>query len=150
MIVDRLENAERYYPLGDRLAAGLRYLRETDFAAVEPGRCDLDGDNLFALVEDYQTKPIVRGAFEAHRRYVDIQYVVSGVERIGWADVNDLAEAAPYDADKDFHKLAGEGGMLVVRAGTFVVLGPHDAHMPGIALDAPQPVRKIVVKAKIA
>ena len=149
MIIDRLENADLYSGLGDRVAAAVRWLRETDLVALEAGRYEIDGDALYAMVMDYDTKPAAGAFWEAHRRYIDVQVVASGVERMGYAHIADLAEAEPYDADKDFLKLDGDGDMLRVDTGTFVIFHPHDAHMPGLALDGPVPVRKVVVKVLV-
>lgn len=145
MIVDIIGNASHYLGLGERIAAGLRYLQETDCATVEAGRYDIDGDNLFALVMDVETEPIEKRSYEAHRRYIDIQFVVSGSERQGWAPVAAM-DAGPYDEEKDLIKLTGEGSLVTLPPGTFVIYFPHDAHMPGVAVGEPAAVRKVVVK----
>lgn len=149
MIFDTLAHAAQYDALGPRIAAGLKFLRENDLSALPAGRRDLDGANLYALVQDYETRLPEACFWEAHRKYIDIQCVVRGTERFGYAPIERLAAAAPYDESKDFLKLTGEGHILVFPAGTFMLLYPHDAHMPGLFLDRPQPVRKVVVKVKL-
>ena len=148
MVIDQLKNAHHYYSLGEGIAAALRYLQNTDATKVEPGRYALDGDQLFAMVQQYDTKPKEQGFWEAHRKYIDVQYVAQGLEHMGFAHLNQL-RPQPYDEEKDFLKLEGEGEFVLMRAGTFVILGPEDAHMPGMAVAAPQPVRKVVVKVRI-
>jgi YhcH/YjgK/YiaL family protein len=145
MVVDSLSNAGIYRTLGLRIAAALGYLERTDFWRVTPGRHDLDGDRLFALVQDYTTRPEREGRWECHRRYIDLQFVVSGVERIGYAPVASL-QAGPYDADRDIAWLDGTGSFVRLPAGHMMLLWPDDAHMPGIAEADPSPVRKVVVK----
>jgi len=148
MIIDQLQNASMYYGLGPRVEKGLRYLQETDFEAAEPGRHEIEGDDVFALVQEYDSKLREEGFWEAHRQYVDVQYVAAGAEHMGYAPVERL-QAGAYDAEKDFLKLDGDGEFLKVRAGTFVIMAPQDAHMPGMAIAAPQPVKKVVVKARV-
>jgi YhcH/YjgK/YiaL family protein len=145
MVSDLLANAHLYTALGPGIANGLRFLAETDLAGLAPGRHQLDGARLYALVSDYPPKPLAEGRWEAHRRYVDLQYVVSGVERIGVAPIDRLTPG-DYDADRDMQWLDGAGDYLTVGAGQFVILWPGDAHMPGIAAGVPGPVRKVVVK----
>ncbi len=149
MILDELKNAALYYGVSERLAAGLRYLQNTDLATLAPGRHEIDGDRLFAIVMHYDTKPREQAFWEAHRKYFDIQFVLAGEERMGFASLDHLT-AEPYDESKDFVPAQGEGDYLRVPAGSFAVFGPQDAHMPSLnAGAAPQAVKKIVVKVKV-
>jgi YhcH/YjgK/YiaL family protein len=148
MIVDQLSNSKLYTSLGKNMEDGLRYLQETDLASLQPGRYEIDGERLFVLVQEFTTKPKEQGGWEAHHKYHDIHCVVEGVEQIGYANVERL-EPGEYDEPKDFWVLSGEGSFQVVRPGSFVIMMPQDAHMPGIALDTPQPLRKVVVKVQV-
>ena len=149
MIIDRIDNAPLYVGLGKRIAAALEYLRQTDFARLAPGRYDLDGDNVYALVQEYTTKPRDKGRWEAHRRYIDVQYLAAGIERIGYANAQRLTVTEAYDAAKDALFLEGEGDFLLMRPGMFMMLAPEDAHMPGLAAAAPAPAKKVVVKVLV-
>ena len=149
MIIDRIENAPLYLGLGKRIAAALDYLRGTDFSRVPTGRCDLDGASLYALVQEYATRPRETARWEAHRRYIDVQYLVSGVERIGYANLARLKVAEAYDEKKDALFLSGEGDFLLMRPGMFMLLWPEDGHMPGIAAETPAPAKKVVVKVLV-
>jgi YhcH/YjgK/YiaL family protein len=148
MVSDLLTNAHLYTALGTRIAKGLQFLADTDLASLALGRHELDGARLYALVSDYAPKPPADGRWEAHRRYLDLQYVVSGVERMGVAPAARLREAS-YEADRDLAWLEGSGDSLTVASGQFVILWPGDAHMPGIDAGVPGPVRKVVVKIAI-
>lgn len=148
MIVDHIDNAHLYYGLGPRFEKALRYLAETDLAGTAPERYDLDGDDLFALVQEYQSKPRAEGFWEAHRKYADVQFVVSGAEHMGYAPIASL-QAGEYDGEKDFLKLGGDGAFIEMGAGTFIILHPQDAHMPGMAITSPEPVKKVVVKVRL-
>ena len=100
MVSDLLTNAHLYTALGTRIARGLRFLAETDLADLAQGRHELDGQQLYALVSDYAPKPPGEGRWEAHRRYLDLQFVVSGVERMGVAPTSHMTET-DYQADRD-------------------------------------------------
>lgn len=147
MILDSLQRASRYASENPRLAAGLRYLARFD-PATPDGRHDIDGDALFALVQRYDTAPGAEKRFEAHRRYADIQYVASGRERILHAPAEDLEVETSYDAAADvvFFRDPQASSSLLLAAGSFAVLYPHDAHKPGCMAGGREPVTKVVVK----
>jgi biofilm protein TabA len=149
MILDLLSNAHLYAALGPRIARGLQFLGDTDLNALPAGRHEIDGDRLFALVSDYPPKPLSAGRWEAHRRYLDLQYVASGVERFGVVPVGRL-EAGEYIPEKDITWMTGAGDYVTLGTGQFVIVWPGDAHMPGLDAGAPGIVRKIVVKIAIA
>lgn len=150
MIIDHLSNASSYLGLNKRLAAAFDYLRRTDLSKVEPGTYEIDGRKVYVMVQQYDTKIREKGRWEAHRKYVDVQYVHKGEELFGYANLRDL-KAGTYDEAKDFLSLQGEGkgDFFIVREGTFVILLPQDGHMPGIAVSTPQPVKKCVVKVAL-
>jgi YhcH/YjgK/YiaL family protein len=159
MIIDRLQNVlSGLYPtlfsaadksgLAQRLASGFEYLQSTDLASLEPGRVEIDGDQVFALVQEYTSKPMEQGRWEAHRKFIDIQYIVSGEENIGYANVADLT-LGEYNEEKDRYIPQGEGSFVRLSAGMFGVYMPEDAHMPNMAVDQPQPVKKVVVKVAV-
>lgn len=149
MIIDTLTNADLYRHLSPRIEAGLDYLRSTDISRLDPGRHEIDGANLYVMVQRYETKPLETGKWEAHRKYIDIQYVASGMEKMGYANLETLTVTQAYDEANDYLLLRGEGDFLTVRAGTFVLFAPADAHMPSMAINRPQPVVKAVVKVRV-
>ncbi len=146
MIIDTLKNASLYYPFAPRIAAGLKYLEKTDFSRLEPGKYEIDGTKLFALVQRYESKPRENGKWEAHRKYIDIQYIAQGIEGMGYANIDGLTVTQPYSDKDDCLLFEGKGDILTAAAGTFILFAPQDAHMPGLALTTPQPVTKVVVK----
>ena len=149
MIVDRLDNAAQYYGLGEDIADGLRFLKESNLAALDTGRHEIDGERLFAIVAEYETQPVEERFWEAHRKYIDIQCLVTGAERMGWAPLDAMTPAGDYDEANDLLKFDGEGDMMTVRTGMIVIFHPRDVHMPNLVLDAPRPVRKVVVKVRV-
>ena len=149
MVIDHLKNAALYAGMHPRMKDAFRYLQKTDFSKIEPGRYEIDGADLFVLIQHYDPKLREKARWEAHRKYIDVQYVLSGSELFGYAPLERLSSVA-YDEAKDFHELKGNGDFLQAPAGTFLILFPQDAHMPGIAGPASQFVKKIVVKILLA
>lgn len=149
MIVDQLVHASLYRPIHARFAMAFDYLAATSLTTLPAGRQTIQGDELFALVNDYLTQPQEKCRFEAHRRYIDIQLMVRGVERIGVANLTALKDNEPYVGERDVAFFHGNGDLITLREGTFAIFFPHDAHQPGIALAEPVQCRKIVVKVLI-
>lgn len=149
MIIDLLANAHQYEGLGPRIRQAFDFLRQTDLAALPPGVHELDGQALYVNVQAFTTRPLAEGRWEAHRRYLDLHCVFEGAERIGYAPAGSLTPGA-YDAARDFMLLTGEAGALVpVTPGSFLLLWPDEAHMPGLAVDDPARIRKVVVKIAV-
>jgi YhcH/YjgK/YiaL family protein len=148
MIFDTLDKHALYSGLGYNLPAALKFLLETDLTSLPIGRMDIDGDNLYALVQEYVTKPVEQGVWEAHRKYIDVQYMVSGTERMGVANLRTM-QLGEYVAEKDFQPMRGLGNHLDVFAGAFVIFFPADAHMPGLQTHRSELIRKVVLKVKI-
>jgi YhcH/YjgK/YiaL family protein len=148
MIVDKIENYPLYTGLGDRIRLALEHIRTTDFTHREACRYDLDGDNLFVIVNDYKTVSRQAGQLEGHRQYIDVQYMVRGTEWIGYAPLTGQIIAMDYDEADDCILYEGEATFVQFEAGMFAVFFPQDLHQPGTGKE-PTPVRKVVVKVKI-
>ena len=149
MICDTLQHAAVYHNLSPRLATALKFLASAGTAKLDLGKHAVDGENIFALVQEYQTATPAEKFWETHRRYIDIQYIVSGAERMGFAPAEQMRTVEPYDATKDFTKLDGNGQFIEVHAGSFTIFFTHDAHMGGVSIAQPQLVRKIVMKVAV-
>ena len=150
MILDSLDRAATYSGLGDRIALALTFLQENDCTKLPAGKMPIDGDNVYALVQDYQSKPRSEGVWEAHRRHIDVQFVAVGMEEMGYAPLASLTTRTAYDETKDFELFDGPGNFVTVPAGHFTIFFPQDGHIPGLAAEGqPSPVRKVVVKVKL-
>ncbi len=116
------------------------------------GRTDIEGDDVYVLLSEAETHPPEQVQFEAHRRYIDIQFVVRGQESIGVAPLAGLVTIEPYDAARDIEFFAApqQSETLALRAGDFAVFTPGDAHRPSLHLDGPHVSRKAVVKVSVA
>lgn len=113
-----------------------------------PKRYDFDGGR-FANAEEYETKLTSR--FEAHRKMVDVQIVISGTELIHFAPINDnFVVDEPYDETRDIMFMKGEvKDTVLLRAGDACIIGPELAHMPGMAVNGSSHVKKIVLKIPV-
>jgi len=145
MVIDHISRVGRYAALGGRFDRAIDFLKRHDLAVLAAGTYELDGRRVYALVQDYQTKRPDDGKWEAHRKYIDLQYIVSGEERFGYAPAGRMAEG-PYDDAKDMERPQGDGSFTELRSGEFMLLWPGEPHMPGMAVGEPAPVRKVVVK----
>ena len=150
MIVDTLDNAALFYGLGDRIALALQFLQENDCTKLPAKKIPVQGDEVYALVQDYTTRPREQGVWEAHRKYIDVQYVADGVEQMGYANIKMLAVKKSYDEGDDYELYDGAGSLVTVPAGSFAIFFPEDGHIPGVAMDdKPAAVRKVVVKVAV-
>jgi len=134
------------------LDRAFEFLARTDLAALPLGRTDIEGDDIYVLMQEGETKPPEQVRFESHRRYIDIQLVVRGQESIGIAPVSALTTVEPYDPAKDIEFFAVPPATAAVdlRAGEFAVFVPGDGHRPSLHLDGPHVSRKAVVKVSVA
>ena len=148
MIFDMLSNSNLYAGIAPRLKTAFDYLNNTDLAALPVGRINLDGDHIYVLVQEYLTKRLDQGFWESHRRYLDLQYMHSGCERIDFALLETM-KLGEYAEDRDFQAMTGTGSPLNLVAGSFAVFFPQDAHMPGLACGMQLQVKKIVVKCEV-
>lgn len=150
MIVDTIKNRNIYSAISPRIKKGLEYLANTDFSKMEPGRYELDGSNLYALVQAYNSLPREQGKWECHRNYVDIQYIAEGVEQIGVNHIDKMHVVTEYNPEKDVAILGGKGDYVTLSEGSYGIFFPEDAHQPKVAPDnIPGPVKKVVIKVKI-
>lgn len=150
MILDQIDRRKLYRGMGFGISDALGYLAQTDFNALPDGKQVIDGDRLFAVVQRYQTKPVAEARWEMHQRYIDVQYIVRGSERIGYAPWRkSLPVREVYDAARDVAFYEASGVLLPVSAGMFAILTPNEVHAPGLAPAEPESageVLKVVVK----
>ena len=106
----------------------------------------LSGGNRFFIALGPTKAPDVA---EAHRKYLDIQYIVKGKEVMGWADLAECELVGEFNETKDVGKYSGEFTYITIPEGYCYVAFPEDAHMPGRHLDVPNDFTKVVVKLKV-
>jgi biofilm protein TabA len=148
MILDSLGSSGHYAALHRSFASAFSFLRMIDPASLEPGKYTIEGDDVYASVSLGPGKKQSEAVLEAHRRYIDIQYVVRGEERMGWRHLKECqGMQKPYDAKADVEFYGDHPSVWVdVRPGNFVVFFPSDAHAPMISADQ---ILKVVVKVRV-
>lgn len=133
MIKDSIQNAAAYQSLSPGIARALELARSGQLEHLAPGRHELDGDALYVMVQRNALGKWDDARWEAHRRYIDIQFVLSGQQVIGYCDRALLASDTGYDAERDLEFLRdGDGAHLLMRKGDFAVFYPQDAHRPNV------------------
>jgi len=150
MIADTFEQRRRYTSLSPRFATAFEFLENLP-AGQPDGRYDIDGDNCFALVQTHTTRLAAQAMFEAHRRYIDIQFIQAGRETIFWSPLAALTQVTqPYVAEKDitFFAHPPHRTPIHLHAGQFTIFFPEDGHAPGIECAGPAEVRKVVIKIR--
>lgn len=149
MIFDSLSTAALYKRLGPNFEKAFDFLQQADLNAAPLGKHPVDGDNVFMMVSEYTTKSLSDARWEAHREYADIQLLLAGEEKIGYAPLASMKVTDAYNAMKDILFLTGEGEYIALRPGVFAVFFPHDAHQPCVAAGMARTVKKVVVKVKM-
>ena len=151
MILDTLTQSRRYTSLSPRFAAAFEFLKQLS-ADKANGRYDIDGDNCFALVQSYKTKTLAEAKFEAHRNYIDIQFIQTGRESILWSPLTALTQVTePYVAERDIVFFANPPKWTPIHlsAGQFTIFFPEDGHAPGIETGSASEIRKTVIKVRL-
>jgi biofilm protein TabA len=134
---------------GLKIQRGLQFLRDTDFTGKAAGRHEVD-EELFYFINEYETKEVEECFWEAHRKNLDLHYILEGKEKIGYAAIERLEVKEEYSDEKDAVFFNGElESAVAVSAGDLVICYPQDGHMTAIAAGEKTAVRKVVLKIKI-
>lgn len=141
----------RQYKLNPgRWEKALSFLKETDLKELEQGRIELEGPDLFVLVNEYTTRNNEDTRLEAHRKFADIQYVIKGKELIGICPLASATETVPYDENKDICFLEShDEKILRATPERYFIFFPGDAHRPSIKDGENEIVKKAVVKVRL-
>ncbi len=149
MIIDKIENAHLYKNIGERISKSFEYIKATDLKTLPAGKYPIDGENIFALVSEYKTKSEQEGKLEAHKKYIDVQYVISGEELMGYVPLGGQRILDQYKEENDIVFFTGDKSFTKVSEGMFAIFFPEDVHMPGIKTGESSPVKKLVIKCLI-
>lgn len=147
MILDSLKNAGRYYAIGTGIRKAFEYLKSVDVTAIE-GRIDIDGDRVYAMVIKADGAGREGVQLETHRRYIDIQFGVGGLNEFGWKPARECVMVTkPFD-EADDYGFFGEAPdvWISVRPMQFAIFFPEDAHTPR---GGKGPLHKILVKVAV-
>ncbi|WP_442794979.1 YhcH/YjgK/YiaL family protein [Pelobium manganitolerans] len=127
-----------------------QFMQNHNLQELAPGKYPIDGDEVFASVTEVVDKPFVETKWESHRKYIDLQYVISGKEKIGEASFENQKVTRPYDAPKDVANYEIDGGKFYTAdSTTFYLFFPATTHRPNIKVND-EKVKKLVVKIKVS
>lgn len=148
MIFSSLDARECPFTYPAAIGKALNWLKEHDLARMEPGIYEIEGKDLFVNIQDITTKPVQECRPERHHQYLDIQYIVSGREQMGFAPDNGREENCTDVEGRDvvFYQNLQEESFVTVPAGSYCIFFSNDIHRPGCAAGEAAAVRKAVVK----
>ena len=147
-LIGKIAESEKFYGLHPLFPKAFGFLKRPDLASLPLGRYEIDGDRCWAMVQDVELKPLAERKLETHRKYIDIQAPLTGVESIGLAKMSAEAQRLPFDVEKDFVLYDGESKPVTLVPGEFAVFFPPlDAHAPCCMVqNGPSRIKKVVVK----
>ena len=151
MVYDSIKNCKTYYGMHKNFEKAFDFIKKAVSENLAVGKYELDGKELFASVQEYDSKTDEQAKNEAHKNYIDIQYVVSGTEIIESVEIEKATPNTEYNAEKDvmFYDKSEDAVTLILTEGEYAILYPQDVHRPGLCVGTPAPVKKIVVKVKL-
>jgi YhcH/YjgK/YiaL family protein len=149
--IDKQEFARQYHINKTYWDKAFAFLKEHDLKTLAKGKYPIDGDNVFASVTEDPTKDFDKTGWESHRKYIDLQCVIIGEEKMGkWPVSKATSVIKPYDESKDVANYTAPGKFYIIPAGTFIIFFPTDAHRPNITPGGNKVVKKIVIKVRAA
>lgn len=151
MIRAMLEHAERYYVLGEGVRKALEYIRGNDLVALAPGRYPIDGDRVFALIQEPTTLPSNQAPFENHRKHADLQVTLRGTEHVGYCPVENLTPKGDYNAETDVQLYDGTAEVMMrcATGKSFALFYPEDGHQPYVTPGASESIKKVVIRIRL-
>jgi len=149
MIFDHISNIATYKGLSPNIALGLDFLRQMK-PDTAVGTYQIN-HRVKVIVSEYETKMENEYGYEAHKKNIDIQYLLSGEERIACLPVERLKETKPYNEEKDaaFYAADSKPQEITIGDGFFAIFFPQNGHKPQLCVDKPMKVKKVVIKIEI-
>ena len=148
--INKVKFAQQYHLNKTYWDKAFAFLKDTNLQTLTVGRHVIDGDNVFAIVQEAPTKDYDKTAFESHLNYIDLQYIIRGEEMMGRTPVDSVKVDKPYNEKADIAFYTGDGKIYTVPAGTFMLFFPKDAHRPNITPGGNKADKKIVIKIRVA
>ena len=149
MIYDHIYNIHLYKGISPSLDLGLDFISKSN--ETLPNGISVIDKGVKAIVSEYKTKLENENGYEAHRRYIDIQYPLVGIEKVKCKPIEFLSEMKGYDCENDYLLYSGaqSGSDLIIGNGYFLVLFPEDGHMPQLCVEEPMKIKKLTLKVPV-
>jgi biofilm protein TabA len=148
--IDKVQLAQQYHLNKAAWDKAFLFLKEQNLQTISVGRHAIDGDNVFASVTEDPSKDFDKTTWESHRKYIDVQCIIRGEEKIGKCPLTKATVIKPYDENRDVANYSAKGKIYTIPAGSFIIFFPSDAHRPNITPGDNKLVKKIVVKIRVA
>ena len=152
MIFDNIRNCEIYYGVNSKFEKAFKFIKKAIEEKAEVGKYEIDGDEIYAFVQSYESRLKEGCIFEGHKKYIDIQYVIEGREMLGVIDISksEIKDEYKEEHDAAFYSRNDASSYCIAKEGDFCIFYPHDIHSPGVACNnVPSNVKKIVVKVRV-
>lgn len=145
----KIADCDRYAALNPHFAKAFAFLKRGDLASLKPGRYEIDGDNCWAIVQEAKLTPLAGGKVESHRKYVDIQTPITGLETFGLLTLDKKHLALPFDVEKDCMLFDAETKPVTLKPGEFAIFfPPAGGHAPCHFDDCARTIRKLIIKVR--
>ena len=151
MITGKLSDLQLYKMLSPNFDRAIDYILNARFAEMEPGKYEVDAENIFAIVNEFTTKPVEVCEPERHRKYADIQLIVSGREKFGYCPLTNQKATTDFLPDNDvafYNNDISTLNYITLSADQFIIFLPDDIHQPEVCVDKPSIVKKVVMKVR--
>ena len=152
MIFDTLENCSMYYGLQENFKKAFDFIKKAESENLPAGKYEIDGKEVFAIVQEYDSKNPVDFKFEGHTKYIDIQYISSGIEEIEVVNIKKATGGEGYieEREVEFYTGGENTANFILEKGEYGIFYPDDIHKPGLMHKGKStPVRKVLVKVKL-
>lgn len=147
--VNALEFYRQYQKNKTAWNKAFAYLADKEnLKTAKPGMYPIDGKDVYASITEGPEKTEETAKWEAHRKYIDLQYVINGKERIGVAPIASATVTKPYDEAKDSGNFTADGKYYIATPEEFFLFFPPDVHRPNLHVDGYDIVKKLVIKIK--
>ena len=149
MVTGALSQIQLYRSIHPNIEKAIDHIMGLDVTVLATGKYEIDGDDIFYMVNEYSTKPATECEPERHRKYTDIQIMLSGTEKFGYSPFTDQQPSTGFLPDNDvaFYQLPPETiDYITLSPGRFILFFPSDIHQPEVSATSPAPVKKLVVK----
>ena len=145
MIIDNLTNAEKYIALHKDFKLVFDYLKNNNLETMNCAKnIKLRGEEVFFNLDEYETKQTQK--LEAHKKYIDIQVVITGEEYMGYTNIDNTTVTEEYDKNRDVMFLDGNVDKVLATNKNFIIFYPEDAHMPALSVTESKKVKKAIFK----
>jgi YhcH/YjgK/YiaL family protein len=149
MILDTIANIERYRSLSLNMSKAIDFIISGDAMNQPAGKIEIAGDDVFLLMNEYETKDQSDCKTESHRKYIDIQWMIDGSEKVGFSFLDNQKITESYNHENDYTFYDASLDYFELKQGWFAIFFPTDLHCPSIALQNHIKIRKAVFKVKV-